>query len=53
MKCSIITIHHIHNFGSVFQAYVLFHFLEMNGYETEIIDYIYKAMEIRCEMISV
>ena len=39
MKCSIITIHHIHNFGSVFQAYSLAHFLEMNGYETEIIDY--------------
>lgn len=39
MKCSIITIHHIHNFGSVFQAYALAYFLEMNGYETEIIDY--------------
>lgn len=39
MKCSIITIHHIHNFGSVFQAYALAHFLEMNGHETEIIDY--------------
>ena len=34
MKCSIITIHHIHNFGSVFQAYALAHFLEMNGYVT-------------------
>lgn len=39
MKCSIITIHHIHNFGSVFQAYALARFLEQNGYETEIIDY--------------
>lgn len=39
MKCYIITIHHIHNFGSVFQAYALEHFLKMNGYETEIIDY--------------
>ena len=39
MECSIITIHHIHNFGSVFQAYALAHFLEMNGYKTEIIDY--------------
>ena len=39
MKCSIITIHHIHNFGSIFQAYALAHFLEMNGYDTEIIDY--------------
>lgn len=39
MKCSIITIHHIHNFGSVLQAYSLAHFLGMNGYETEIIDY--------------
>lgn len=39
MKCSIITIHHIHNFGSVFQAFALAHFLEMNGYKTEVIDY--------------
>ena len=39
MNCSIITIHHIHNFGSVFQAYALARFLEINGYETEIIDY--------------
>ena len=39
MKCFIITIHHIHNFGSVFQAYALAHFLENNGYDAEIIDY--------------
>lgn len=39
MKCFIITIHHIHNFGSIFQAYALAKFLEMNGYQTEIIDY--------------
>lgn len=39
MKCSIITIHHIHNFGSIFQAYALARFLEINGHETELIDY--------------
>lgn len=39
MKCSILTIHHIHNFGSVFQAYSLCRFLEKNGYATELIDY--------------
>lgn len=39
MKCSILTIHHIHNFGSIFQAYALARFLELNGYEAEIIDY--------------
>lgn len=39
MKCSIITIHHIHNFGSAFQAYSLYRFLEKNGYDTELIDY--------------
>lgn len=39
MKHSIITIHHIHNFGSVFQAYSLYRYLELNGYDTEIIDY--------------
>ncbi len=39
MKCLIITIHHIHNFGSVFQAYSLCRFLEENGYEAELIDY--------------
>lgn len=39
MKCSIITIHHIHNFGSVLQAYSLYRFLKLNGYDVEIIDY--------------
>lgn len=39
MECSIITMHQIHNFGSVSQAYAIAHFLEMNGYKTEIIDY--------------
>ncbi len=39
IKCSIITIHHIHNFGSVFQSYSLFRFLERNGFKSEIIDY--------------
>lgn len=39
MKCSIITIHHIHNFGSVFQAYGLYKFLDDNGINAEIIDY--------------
>ncbi len=39
MKYSIITIHHIHNFGSVFQAYSLYKFLSQKGYDAEIIDY--------------
>ncbi len=39
MKCSIITIHHIHNFGSIFQAYSLQQFLQQAGYEVELIDY--------------
>ena len=39
MKCSVITIHHIHNFGSVFQAYSLRRFLENNGHECDLIDY--------------
>ena len=39
MKCSVITIHHIHNFGSVFQAYALARFLKDSGYEAETIDY--------------
>ena len=39
MKSSIITIHHIHNFGSVFQGYALYKFLLNNGVYTEIIDY--------------
>ncbi len=38
-KCSIITIHHIHNFGSVFQAYSLHRFLKDSGFDAEIIDY--------------
>lgn len=39
MKCNILTIHHIHNFGSVFQAYGLQKFLQQQGHEAELIDY--------------
>lgn len=39
MKCKIITIHHIHNFGSVFQAYGLQQFLQQQGFDAQIIDY--------------
>lgn len=39
MKFFIITIHCIHNFGSVFQSYALVRYLRNNGYEAEIIDY--------------
>lgn len=39
MKCKLITIHHIHNFGSVFQAYSLQKYLQQQGIDTEVIDY--------------
>jgi hypothetical protein len=39
MKVKIITIHSIHNFGSVFQASALQQFLTNEGYDVEIIDY--------------
>lgn len=39
MKIHIITIHHIHNFGSVFQAYCLQKYLLGLGHDVEIIDY--------------
>lgn len=39
MKIYIITIHCIHNFGSVFQSYGLVKFLRNHGYDAEIIDY--------------
>ena len=39
MRCEIITIHHIHNFGSVFQAYSLQKFLQQHGHDASIIDY--------------
>lgn len=39
MKIAIITIHNIHNFGSVFQAYALCEYLTQKGYSAEIIDY--------------
>lgn len=38
-KISIITIHHIHNFGSVFQAWALCQHLTDKGYDTKLIDY--------------
>lgn len=39
MKIYIITIHCIHNFGSVFQSYGLVKYLCDNGYDAQIIDY--------------
>lgn len=39
MKCKILTIHHIHNFGSVSQAYALQHFLSQQGHDAQIVDY--------------
>ena len=39
MNIHIITIHHIHNFGSVFQAYCLQKYLSDLGHNVDIIDY--------------
>ena len=39
MKIKIITIHCLHNFGSVYQASALQRYLLDNGYDVEIIDY--------------
>lgn len=39
MNIHIITIHHIHNFGSVFQAYCLQKYLTDLGYNVDVIDY--------------
>lgn len=39
MNIYVITIHCIHNFGSVFQSYALVRYLCNNGYKTKIIDY--------------
>lgn len=38
-KIYIITIHCIHNFGSVFQSYGLLRFLQNHGYDVELLDY--------------
>lgn len=40
-KIGIITIHRIHNYGSVLQAYALQQVCEDLGYQTEIIDYLF------------
>ena len=40
MKISIITLHKVFNYGSVFQAYATKLFFERLGHETEIIDYL-------------
>lgn len=41
MKIGIMTMHRVENIGSVLQAYALQHKLEQQGYEAEIIDYIF------------
>ena len=39
MNIKIITIHCIHNFGSVFQSYGLVQYLRNQGFDAELIDY--------------
>ncbi|AVZ30697.1 polysaccharide pyruvyl transferase family protein [Nodularia spumigena] len=39
IKIGIITYHNTVNYGAMLQTYALFHFLEMKGYEVEVIDY--------------
>jgi polysaccharide pyruvyl transferase WcaK-like protein len=38
-KVGIITYHNTINYGAILQTYALSHFLEINGYEVEVIDY--------------
>ena len=45
MKIDIITIHRLHNFGSVFQAVALYKYVRDLGYDTEVIDYHPKYLE--------
>lgn len=40
MKIKTITCHNVYNYGATLQAYALQHFLEMQGNEVEIIDYV-------------
>lgn len=39
MKAYLLTIHHIHNFGSVFQSITLYQYLLSQGVDIEVIDY--------------
>ena len=39
IRCGIITIHNIPNYGATFQALGLFRYLVIQGYEVEFIDY--------------
>ncbi|MDC2771563.1 polysaccharide pyruvyl transferase family protein [Bacteroides ovatus] len=41
MKIGILTMHKVVNYGSALQAYALQHFLKDNGFECEIIDYVF------------
>lgn len=40
MKINIITCHNVYNYGASLQAYALMHFLEMQGHNVAIIDYL-------------
>lgn len=39
MKIGILTFHYAHNYGAMLQAYALSHFLNLHGFDAEIIDY--------------
>lgn len=47
MKIDIITMHRVFNYGSVLQTYALSRYLEEQGYEVEIIDYIPKRFRTK------
>ncbi|EGK02954.1 polysaccharide pyruvyl transferase family protein [Dysgonomonas gadei] len=40
MKVSLITLHRVHNFGSLLQTYATVRFLQLNNAEVEVVDYI-------------
>ena len=47
MKADIITLHYVRNQGSLLQTYALQHFLESNGIENEVIDYVPAGLTLR------
>ena len=52
MRIGILTYHRADNFGAVFQAFALVHYLRGEGHDAEIIDYRCKRVESCYDIFS-
>jgi len=53
MKVSVITLHHVRNYGSLLQTYATQKTLEALGHEVEIVDFVPRGLTLRCGIATI